>query len=194
MIGATSVPALLGIPGPWSSAAASVLLTAGSLVLAAVLAVRRRLGAAELAALSVTLLLAEAAAWRDVLANPLSALLGASVIAYILLGFVWGFVTGADSTRTGSPGFPVPSRVLLFLANSLFGVTVLAFAALARDLDAVIDLDEYAGVGDAVLGTAVIALTGVVLWSGLVLPSAPAAEPASEAAEAPAGAEDGVPA
>lgn len=197
VIGATSIPALLGLAGPWSSEAASVLLTVGSLVLAAVLAVRRRLGAEELAALSVTLLLAEAAAWRDVLANPLSALLGASVIAYILLGFVWGFLTGADTTRSGSAGFPVPSRVLLFLANSLFGVTVLAFAALARDLDAVIDLDEYAGVGDAVLGTAVIALTGIVLWSGLVLPAREAAEPAPQPVPEPGteeATEDGVPA
>ncbi|WP_210481767.1 hypothetical protein [Naasia sp. SYSU D00948] len=179
VIGASSVPALLGLEGTWSSEAASVLLAAGSILLGIVLAVRRRLGSAELAALSVALLLAEAAAWREVLANPLSALLGASVIAFVLLGFLWGFVTGADTTHEGSVSYPVPARVLLFLANNLFGVTVLAFAALARDLDAVIDLDQFAGVGDAVLGTALIAVLAVVLWAGAVAGQvrAPAAEP-----------------
>jgi hypothetical protein len=58
--------------------------------------------------------------------------------------------------------------VLLFLANALFGVTVLAFAALARDFEAVIDLDQFAGAGDAVLGSGLIAVTGVLLWGGVL--------------------------
>ncbi|MCU1571007.1 MAG: hypothetical protein JWR33_1748 [Naasia sp.] len=168
VIAATSVPALLGWNGAWSSDAASVLLAAGSIALGVVLAIRRRLGSRELAALCVALLLAEAAAWREVLANPLSALLGASVVAFVLLGFLWGFLAGADTTHRGSPAFPIPSRVLLFLANALFGVTVLAFAALARDFEAVIDLDQFAGAGDAVLGSGLIAVTGVLLWGGVL--------------------------
>jgi hypothetical protein len=155
----------VGFTVEWTSEAVSVLVGIGTVALAILLAVQRRLGPAQLAALCVALLLAEAAAWREVLANPLSALLGASAVAFILLGFVWGFVAGAEPTRSGSAAYPVPARVLLFLANNVFGVTALAFAALARDLDVVIDLDQFAGAGDLLLGTALIVVVVIALWA-----------------------------
>ena len=161
----SNAPTLVGLSVQWTSEAVSVLVGIGTVALAVVLAVQRRLWPAQLAALCVALLLAEAAAWREVLANPLSALLGASAVAFILLGFVWGFVAGAEPTRSGSAAYPVPARVLLFLANSVFGVTALAFAALARDLDVVIDLDQFAGAGDLLLGTALIVVVVVALWA-----------------------------
>ncbi|MDQ4137733.1 MAG: hypothetical protein M3116_02650, partial [Actinomycetota bacterium] len=109
---------------------------------------------------------------------------------FILLGFVWGFVAGAEPTRSGSPAYPVPARVLLFLANNVFGVTALAFAALARDLDVVIDLDQFAGAGDLLLGTALIVVVVVALWAEVMpwrrslagLPATDIAQPEPESA------------
>lgn len=164
----TSLPARFGLNIDWSSEAISVLIATVTGVLAIVLATRRQLGSRQLGLLCVLFLLAEAVAWRDLIADPLSALLGTSAIAFILLGFVWAFVAGAELTRTGSPRYPMSARVLLFIANNLFGVTVLAFAAVARDLDAVIDLDKFADVGDVLLGTALIVIVAVTLWSTLV--------------------------
>jgi hypothetical protein len=181
----SNAPTLAGVTVEWTSEAVSVLVGVGTVALAVVLAVQRRLGPGQLAALCVALLLAEAAAWRELLANPLSVLLGASAVAFILLGFVWGFVAGAEPTRSGSDAYPVPARVLLFLANNVFGVTALAFAALARDLDVVIDLDQFAGAGDLLLGTALIVVVVVALWAealprpdSIVGLRAPEAEPA----------------
>lgn len=167
MVLVTSAPELFSLSIPWSSDAIALLMTVATLVIAVILAVQRRVTERALAALTTALLLALAVAWRDVLADPLSELLGASAIATILLGFVWGFLTGAAPTREGSARYPVPVRVLLFLANSVFGVTVLAFAALARDLDAAIDLDKFTGIGDGILGTAFLLVLSLALWAGV---------------------------
>jgi len=129
-----------------------------------VLAVRRALDARRLALLTVALLLSAAAAWRDVLADPLSVLIGSGGIALVLFGFIWGFVTDADITHHESAAYPRPSRVLLFLANAVFGVTVLAFGTLARDLNAGINLDAFAQFGDQLLGTALILAGVMAVW------------------------------
>ncbi|UTT61993.1 hypothetical protein [Microcella humidisoli] len=159
------LPALVSAPLTWSSPALAVVIALGTLTLAVVLAVRRRLDARRIALLTVALLLSAAAAWRDVLADPLSAVIGASGIALVLFGFVWGFVTDADITHGESAAYPRPARVMLFLANAVFGVTVLAFGTLARDLGAAIDLDAFAQFGDELLGTALILAAVMAVWA-----------------------------
>src|SRR5690606_18930201 len=74
----------------------------------------------------------------------------------VLFGFVWSFLTGAGSANRTSRRFPRPSRVLLFLANSVFGVTVLAFTALARNPNASINLGAFAEIGDQLFGTGLL--------------------------------------
>lgn len=170
------LPTLVETPLTWSSEALAVTIALASIVLAIVLALQRRLDARRLALLTVALLLSAAAAWRDVLADPLSALIGASGIALVLFGFVWGFVTDADVTHADSGAYPRASRVLLFLANAVFGVAVLAFGTLARDLAVGIDLDAFAELGDTLLGTALILSAVLAVWAGATARAAPAAE------------------
>lgn len=177
------LPLVLDAPLAWSSEAIAAVIAVGSIVLAVVLAARRALDARRLALLTVALLLSAAAAWRDVLADPLSVLIGSGGIALVLFGFIWGFVTDADVTHHDSPAYPRPSRVLLFLANAVFGVTVLAFGTLARDLDAGINLDAFAQFGDQLLGTALILAGVMAVWVGASgdgadsRPGAPSVEP-----------------
>lgn len=158
------LPLVVDAPLTWSSEAIASVIAVGSIVLAIVLAVRRQLDARRLALLTVALLLSAAAAWRDVLADPLSVLIGSGGIALVLFGFIWGFVTDADVTHHESTAYPRPARVLLFLANAVFGVTVLAFGTLARDLDAGINLDAFAQFGDQLLGTALILAGVMAVW------------------------------
>ncbi len=149
----------------WSYESIAAIIAVGTLLIAGTLAARRRLDARRLSMLIVALLLSAAAAWRDVLADPLSVLIGASGIALVLFGFVWGFVTDADVTHRDSAAYPMPARVMLFLANAVFGVTVLAFGTLARDLGAAIDLDAFAQFGDELLGTALILAAVMAVWA-----------------------------
>lgn len=162
------VPALGGVAGaaiePWSSEALAVIIALGTLLLAGLLAARGRLDERRLALLTVALLLSAAAAWREVIADPLGLLLGASGIALVLVGFIWGFLTDAEITRSDSAAYPRSARVLLFLANAVFGVAVLAFGALARDVAAAIDLDAFARSGDELLGTALILAAVGAAW------------------------------
>ena len=158
------LPLVVDAPLAWSSEGIASVIAVGSIVLAIVLAVRRALDARRLALLTVALLLSAAAAWRDVLADPLSVLIGSGGIALVLFGFIWGFVTDADITHHESAAYPRPSRVLLFLANAVFGVTVLAFGTLARDLNAGINLDAFAQFGDQLLGTALILAGVMAVW------------------------------
>jgi hypothetical protein len=102
-----------------------------------------------------------------------SLIIGAAGIALALFGFVWGFVTDADVTHGDSAAYPRASRVMLFLANAVFGITVLAFGALARDLGAGINLDAFAQFGDQLLGTALVLAAVAAVWSSaLALDSA----------------------
>lgn len=158
------LPFIAESPPRWSSEAIAVIIALGSIALTAVLAVRRQLDGRRLALLTVALLLSAAAAWRDVLADPLSVLIGSGGIALVLFGFVWGFVTDADVTHHESAAYPRPARVMLFLANAVFGVTVLAFGTLARDLDVGINLDAFAQFGDTLLGTALILAVVIAVW------------------------------
>ncbi len=161
----SAAPSVLESRLPWSSPALAVVVALTTIVLAVALAARRRLTARRLALLLTALLLSAAAAWRDVLADPLSAVIGASGLALVLFGFVWGFLTDADITHGDSRAYPRPTRVLLFLANAVFGVTVLAYGALARSVDAGIDLDAFAQFGDQLLGTAVILAAVMAVWA-----------------------------
>lgn len=161
-----AAPSISGQAAGWSFEALAAIIACGTLVLTAISALRRQLDARRLAMLMIALLLSAAAAWRDVLADPLSVVIGASGVALVLFGFVWGFVTDADITRGESLAYPTPARVMLFLANSVFGVTVLAFGTLARDVGAAIDLDAFAQLGDQLLGTALILCAVMAVWAG----------------------------
>ncbi|MEN9620648.1 MAG: hypothetical protein RL499_841 [Actinomycetota bacterium] len=163
----------------WSQSALASVIALGTLVLAGVLAVRRVLTARRLALLTVALLLSAAVVWRELLSDPVSVIIGAGGVALVLFGFVWGFVTDADVTHGESAAYPRASRVMLFLANAVFGITVLAFGALARDIGAGINLDGFAQFGDELLGTALILAVVGAVWSSALAPDSADSRPAA---------------
>src|SRR5690606_37028837 len=105
---------------------------------------------------------------RDFVSDPLAALLGFTGVAFVLFGYVWGFLTSGSYANKGSRSYPRPSRILLFFASTLFGVTVLAYSALARNPDAAINLGAFAEVGDEVFGTAILVGALVAVIAGIV--------------------------
>lgn len=141
----------------WTSSGLTAVATIGCLALLIWFAVRRSLTIARVTGVTVALLLAAFFDQRDFVSDPLGAVLGFTGVAFVLFGFVWAFLTGGAAANASSPQFPRPARVLLFLANSVFGVTVLAFTALARNPNASINLGAFADVGDQLFGTGLIA-------------------------------------
>lgn len=145
----------------WTSSGLTAVATIGCFALLGWFAIRRSLTVTRVTGLTVALLLAAFFDQRDFVSDPLGALLGFTGVAFVLFGFVWSFLTGGANANSTSPKFPRPARVLIFLANSVFGVTVLAFSALARDPNASINLGAFAEVGDQLFGTGL--LTAVLL-------------------------------
>lgn len=131
--------------------AALLLLT--MLVVAVVLLITRRLTLLRAVALASGILLCVLYPHRAILDDPISALLGFSGIGAVLFGLVWRLLTEGDITREGTPRWPVPSRVLLYCASALIGVTSTAFMALTRSSGGVLDATIFADSGDFMLGT-----------------------------------------
>lgn len=160
-----AIAALIG-PGGWlwTSESLSVIASVACGALLVWFLVTRTLTVNRMTGLAVALLLTALFQQRDFVSDPLGALLGFTGVAFVLFGYVWGFLTSGSYANEGSARYPKPARVLIFLASTLFGVTVLAFTALARNPDSSINLGAFAGIGDQVFGTAVIvgALIAVV--------------------------------
>ncbi len=173
----------------WTSGALTAVATVGSFALIGWFAIRRELTPARVTGLTVALLLAAFFEERDFVSDPLGAALGFTGVAFVLFGFVWSFLTGGASANTNSRRFPRPSRVLLFVANSVFGVTVLAFTALARNPDASINLGVFAGIGDQLFGTALLVGALLSVLASVLADRVPALEAASAAAPERADAE-----
>lgn len=152
----------------WTSEGLTTVATLVCFSLLAWYAARRRLTMPRITGLAVALLLAAFFDQRDFVSDPLGALLGFTGVAFVLFGFVWSFLTSGGYANEGSAKFPQPARVLLFLANSVFGVTVLAFTALARNPNASINLGAFADVGDQLFGTGLLAGALLAVLSSVV--------------------------
>lgn len=139
----------------------ATLVTVG---VTAVLLVRRRLTGERALGLAGLLVLSALFAHRDFISDPLGVVLGFSGAALVLFGLCWDFLTGCTAGNEGSVRFPLPSRVLLLSANFVFAVTVLAFVSLVRDPGATVNLEDFATLGDELLGTALLvaAFVGVL--------------------------------
>jgi hypothetical protein len=151
----------------WASGGLTSVATVGCLALLAAYAIRRTLTTRRLTGIAVALLLAAFFDQRDFVSDPLGAVLGFTGVAFVLFGFVWSFLTGGESANETSKRYPRPARVLLFLANSVFGVTVLAFTALARDPNASINLGGFAEIGDQLFGTGLLVGALVAVLAGV---------------------------
>ncbi|MGC3955032.1 MAG: hypothetical protein QM804_12450 [Propionicimonas sp.] len=135
-----------------------------ALLVAGWLALRRRLTPERAAGVLTVLLLAVLYPHREVLSDPGSALLVFSGPLVVLFGLTWRILTDAEFTHTSSRLFPQSTRVLLFLANSLFAVTTIAFLALTRGTGTYVDGTPWARTSDGILGDSlfVIALVAGV--------------------------------
>ncbi|HEY9497395.1 MAG TPA: hypothetical protein VIQ78_00035 [Terrimesophilobacter sp.] len=185
----TATVAVAGLVGAgswlWTSEGLTAVATLACFGLLAWYAARRQLTMPRVAGLAVALLLAAFFDQRDFVSDPLGALLGFTGVAFVLFGFVWAFLTSGGYANEGSPKFPQPARVLLLLANSVFGVTVLAFTALARDPNASINLGVFAGVGDQVFGTGLLAGALLAVLSSVVVGRMPWVPAAGDSARQP---------
>ena len=155
---ATSAFALSGLERfAWTGFSLTVVVTVAAIALLIAWIVRRALTPARAAAIGVALLIAALFDQRTFVEDPLKWAFGFAGSAFVLFGFVWALLTGGSRANGNSRRYPRSSLVLLFLANALFGVTVLAFAALARDPDATVDLTAPLLLGDELLGTGLLA-------------------------------------
>lgn len=127
---------------------------------------RRELTAERGLALLTVLLLAWVFEYRDVIFEPLTAIIGlAGVGSALLVGLVWRLLTDNGYTHGDSARFPQAGRVLVALANVTFGVAVLALDALMGGAW-VGDLVPFEGAGDRYLG---VSMFLTVMYAGLAL-------------------------
>ncbi|MDH6182335.1 hypothetical protein M2152_002517 [Microbacteriaceae bacterium SG_E_30_P1] len=161
---AAGVCGMLGIALVWSADSLASVATLGALGLLVWMLVARRVTTPGLAAIAAALLIAALFTHRDVLADPLAALIGSTATAAVLLGFVWALLTGTGVANETSAAYPRPARVMLVLGNALFGATVLAYTSLARDPDSTVNLARFAEYGAQGFGDALIAASLLVAF------------------------------
>jgi len=147
--------------------ALNLIATVGLLGLTAWHLVRRSLTAQRALTLSAAFVLSALLASHDFISDPAGALLGVSGVGLVLFGVTWGLLTDNEFTSHESRWFPVPTRVLLALANVVLVVAILAYTSLARDPAATVDLDVFATLGDEVLGTGLMAAAFVGVLSAV---------------------------
>jgi len=127
--------------------------------------VGRRLDRRRAVWLLAAVLLAAIYPFRDILADPMSTALGFSIQLLLIFALTWQLITGEDFMLGDSPAFPRPSRILLYMANSMFAVTTVAFVALSRAQGTAADSDLWAIAGGWMLGDPLFMLALVsVLW------------------------------
>ncbi|MBX3089009.1 MAG: hypothetical protein KF772_00295 [Cryobacterium sp.] len=152
----------------WTGSALTLVVTSAGLIALVWAAIVRKLTVQRASALAVILLVASLFNSHDFISDPLSALLGFTGAALVLFGFVWSFLTDGDYANETSRKYPRSARVLLYLASSVFGVTVLAFTSLSRNPDASINLGDFAGIGDQLFGTALMVAVILAMFSDLL--------------------------
>ncbi|MEA4945884.1 MAG: hypothetical protein VB080_15795 [Propionicimonas sp.] len=167
----------LGFLHERTTEAMGLLAAAIALVAGVVLAVRHRLDRARAGAIVTVVLLAVLYPHRNLLADPAGTALVFSAQLVVLFGLTWRLLTDADYLQRGSRHFPQPTRVLLFMANSLFAATSLAFVALARAMGTGTDSTSiWSDAGDWTLGEALFTIGLVAAVWLAVRPSPASAE------------------
>ncbi|AYF97651.1 hypothetical protein D7I47_04840 [Protaetiibacter intestinalis] len=163
-----SAAALFRFPLLWGGDALAILGAVLALGVLVVSLVRRALTPARATSVLIALLMSALFAYRDIVTDPIAFLLGFAGGAVVLFGFVWSFLTGYKAANEDSRAYPRPARVQLVLANAVFGITVLAFLALARDPDAAVSLGDLAEFGGQAYGDPLVA-SGLLLalWAAV---------------------------
>lgn len=147
--------------------ALNLLATAAVLGLAAWWWRVGRLTPTRATTLSGALVLSTLLSYRDFVSDPLGAALGYAGAALVLFGLTWSLLTDGGVANLTSRRYPRPARVMLVLANLVFAMAVLAYTSLTRDPGATINVDDFAILGDQLLGTALVAVTYVAVLAAL---------------------------
>ena len=155
----------------WTDESVNDLVSTLAIVALVVFAARRALTRRRTLALGIMIGLSMAYSVRSALDVPLTALLGISGTATVLLGLLWSTLTQGEHATRGTARFPTPARVLLYVGSTLSAVTALAFLAVARMPSVGIDLSGFAGLGDQILGTGLLLAAYAVLAWTCVLPT-----------------------
>ena len=129
-----------------------LIATGAALLIGCVLLIRRSLTRDRAIWIVTVVLLAVLYPYRNFMDDPAGAALFFSAQLLLLFGLTWRLLTGAGFLDGDSRVFPRPTRVLLFMANSLFAATSIAFIALARATATTADSSAWADAGDWTLG------------------------------------------
>ncbi|WP_094362635.1 hypothetical protein [Enemella dayhoffiae] len=169
LAGFAAAHAVLEVLGQLGQPAAAegvmVALSTASLLVLLWLLLRRRLDQVRLIALATALLMTALWNHREWLDDPITRLLSLSgVSAALLAGLLWKVLTDHAWTRTPGPRVPIPARVLLALANAVFGVTMALMLA-GHGGHYQLRLDGLEAIGQGLLGTTLVLLTGFVALS-----------------------------
>lgn len=146
---------IVGMPLRWSPQSLAFVATVAAVVIGVWMLVVRTATVRRLAAVTAALLISALFANPQILLDPITFI--GLVSAGILVGLVWSFLTGFAIARQDSLKYPLPSRVMLVLASSLFTATVIAYSELSRDPDAGINLTAIADLGSVIFGDALLA-------------------------------------
>lgn len=132
-------------------------------VLAGLLAMRaiaRRTWNRDVAGLVLVVLLMSALMRQAaILEVPIGLLLSASATALLIFGLAWGFVTGGSSVHEDSAHAHRDRRLLLFLGQSLYGIALVAWAVIGKEVDALATLSEVTALALLTVGTSLILVT-----------------------------------
>ncbi len=145
------------------------LIASGVALVAALVAlVRKRFDRGIAVGVMTVVLLAVLYPHRDLLDDPVGFALAFSGPVVLVFGLAWRVVTEAQVTYSGTPRYPQSTRVLLFLANTLFATTGVAYVTLERGLGTDADPTAWGALGDSMLGDPLY-LAGLVAGLWMVL-------------------------
>jgi len=125
-------------------------------VMAVVWTARRSWNGDRRSFLLVLILLSALIRQADFFALPVGFLIGASAVALLVVGLVWGFLTDGGDTHHDAAGFPRDRRLLTLLGSFLFAITVVAWAVIGKDVGTSSTLSAASAQALLTLGTALI--------------------------------------
>lgn len=94
-----------------------------------------------------------------ILEVPIGLLLSSSATALLVFGLAWSFVTSGSSVHDDSAHAHRDRRLLFFLGQSLYGIAIVAWAVIGKEVDALATLTEVTALAVLTLGTSLILLT-----------------------------------
>ena len=165
-IDAVVIAAYFGLPyltPDWALATDALgdIGVAAAAVLLAWWGIRRQIDRARMSLVLVLALLSALVRQADFFSLPFGFVIGASTLALLLIGLVWSFLTDGGAAHQDAPHYPRDAQLLLVLARALFGISIVAWAVLGKEVGISSSLGEATSQAVLTLGTALV-ITGVL--------------------------------